>query len=221
MQEIVSVSAEYEEEAVDAVIKDNTIIPGKSGKKVNDRESYLRMNEFGSLNKLFLVFDKVKPNISLYDNLDKYIIKGNDSGSVSIIVDSNKYNEFFDKENISYFKVVLSNEEEIDINNSINGFNNEKDFNKLNRLYKKNKIKYPICISDYSNINLCLKNKYFLVRPSLYVSKNNIGSFKSSISGGDIVFLSSSLSLSEVKYIINTIKYFKYSIVKLDSFIKE
>ena len=50
---------------VDAIIDDNTIIPGIKGKKINERESYLKMNEFGAFNINFLQYDYQKPNISL------------------------------------------------------------------------------------------------------------------------------------------------------------
>ena len=77
MQEIKSVSADYNKDATDAVIdkENNTIIPGKYGRVVDDVESYMSMHEFGIFNENYLIYKKIKPNTSLEDNKDKYILK--------------------------------------------------------------------------------------------------------------------------------------------------
>ena len=67
----------YKEISKDAIIKNNTIIPGINGRIVNVNKSYknMRINNYYS-EKLF-VYDYNKPMISLEDNKNKYIIKGN------------------------------------------------------------------------------------------------------------------------------------------------
>ena len=77
MQTINEVKDFKEYEPVDAVINGNTIIPGKKGRTINKRETYLKMNDFGTFNETFFVYDYQEPEISLKDNLDKIIIKGN------------------------------------------------------------------------------------------------------------------------------------------------
>ena len=67
----------YEIEAIDAIINDDTIIPGKYGKVVNIDKSYYNMKSSKVFNDKLLFYDIVKPNISLKDNNDKYIIGGN------------------------------------------------------------------------------------------------------------------------------------------------
>ena len=74
-----------------ATIEDNTIIPGISGKKVDKEASFFKMKEFGAFNEMFLVYENIKPNISLEDNKDKIIIQGNKGlRQVSIIIDDNE-----------------------------------------------------------------------------------------------------------------------------------
>ena len=61
----------YEIEAIDAVIDNDTIIPGKYGKVVNIDKSYYNMKSSKVFNDKLLFYDIVKTNISLKDNNDK------------------------------------------------------------------------------------------------------------------------------------------------------
>ena len=54
----------YEIEAIDAVIDNDTIIPGKYGKVVNIDKSYYNMKSSKVFNDKLLFYDIVKPNIS-------------------------------------------------------------------------------------------------------------------------------------------------------------
>ena len=69
----------YNVKAIDAVILDDTIIPGVSGKKVSVDKSYNNMKKYNTFNENLLVYDKVKPNVSVNKVYDKYIISGNKS----------------------------------------------------------------------------------------------------------------------------------------------
>ena len=77
MVEIKEKESEYKSEPIDAIIKDNTIIPGISGKKVNINKSYKSMKINGYFSDKLFVYDYTKPRVSIADNMDKYIIKGN------------------------------------------------------------------------------------------------------------------------------------------------
>ena len=90
MKVIESVESDYNVKAVNAIIKDNTIIPGLKGKEINRHKSLLKMEEFGSFNETYLVYNMVDPSISLKDNKDKIIIHGNDSKrEISLILEKN------------------------------------------------------------------------------------------------------------------------------------
>ena len=67
----------YKEQSKKAIIKDNTIIPGINGRIVNVKRSYKNMKINGSYSDKLFVYDYNKPIISLEDNKNKYIIKGN------------------------------------------------------------------------------------------------------------------------------------------------
>ena len=58
----------FKEDGVNAIIKDNTIIPGISFKKVNINSSYRNMKEYGKYNEDLYVYDYIKPKISIINN---------------------------------------------------------------------------------------------------------------------------------------------------------
>lgn len=79
MIEIKAKKDKYKSDSVDAIIEGDTIIPGASKKEVNVNKSYKLMKNNGYYSDKLFVYDYTKPNISLTDNMDKYIIKGNPS----------------------------------------------------------------------------------------------------------------------------------------------
>lgn len=68
---------EYKSKAKNAVIKDNTIIPGINGRIVNVKKSYKNMKINGYYSDKLYIYDYNKPLVSLEDNKNKYVIKGN------------------------------------------------------------------------------------------------------------------------------------------------
>ena len=85
---------------VNAIIKDDNIIPGMNGLKVNTEKSFQKMKSFGAFNKYYLIFDQVKPEISLEDHKDKMITNGNSKKRmVSFILEENENIAKYLKEN--------------------------------------------------------------------------------------------------------------------------
>ena len=146
MQTINEVKDFREYEPVNAIIEGNTIIPGKRGRTINKRETYLKMNDFGTFNETFFVYDYQEPEISLKDNLDKIIIKGNNNSAISLIVDTDIFDEYLKGENIKYTKLI-NDENKIkksDLINYVNANGDETDFYDLNYYLKRNKINNKI-----------------------------------------------------------------------------
>ncbi len=220
MKQVKTYSNNYVE-PVNAIIEDNTIIPGSNGSKLNERESYLKMNEFGTFNETFLVYDFVKPDVSLYDNLDKIIIKTNKKHEVSLIILDEKWESYLKENKINYTKVIRDYDNLDQGSSYINGNMDADKFNKLNGYLKKNKMNSKMCLIDYSNIASCKSNKYFLIKPTIEVNHSNLASVKKKIEGGNIILLNSSLNLNEVKVVINHIKYNNLNIIPLEELIKE
>lgn len=223
MQTINEVKDFKEYEPVNAIIDGNTIIPGKKGRTINKRETYLKMNDFGTFNETFFVYDYQKPDISLYDNLDKVIIKGNSNSDLSLIVEGNTYDEYLTGNKINYTKVIDDNESIIknDLVSYINGNLEKSEFYDLNYYLKRNKKNSKMCLVGLSNMNICSELKYYLIEPNVDLYHSNVASVKTNLQAGDIIFVHNNVSLAELKIIINEVNYKGLNIVKLGELIKE
>lgn len=223
MQTINEVKDFKEYEPVNAIIDGNTIIPGKKGRTINKRETYLKMNDFGTFNETFFVYDYQKPDISLYDNLDKVIIKGNSNSDLSLIVEGNTYDEYLVENKINYTKVIDDNGSIIknELISYINGNLEKSEFYDLNYYLKRNKKNSKMCLVGLSNMNICSELKYYLIEPNVDLYHSNVASVKTNLHAGDIIFVHNNVSLAELKIIINEINYKGLNIVKLGELIKE
>lgn len=183
MIHINKVKENYNVEYVNAVINDGTIIPGINGVIVNSQKSYSKMKSLNVFNEYYLEYEQIKPVISLSDNKDKTIIKGNkNKNAVAILVKNN-----------SSVKEYLTNEEY-----SINYEN--------------------ICVIDLEEF--CNAND-FKVRSSLIINHQNILTSKSNVESGDIILIEENVSVSEVKILLEEIKYRDLKIISLNSLISE
>lgn len=222
MQEIKSVSATYETSPVDAMIdtKNNTIIPGKYGRTVNSQESYLEMHDFGSFNENYLVFDYIKPQKSVLDNKDLFITGGNPSyRRISLILESNEsIEEYLNKTNVSYNKIILEEEKLPKNVEAINGANLKEDFNKIDSTLRNST---KLCIKTQNNINLCKKKSYFLIEPKLTLESANLIEIKNNISSGSIILITSKAKLEDLKLLLQEAEYKDLEIVKLSILISE
>ena len=88
MQVIKEKESLYYQEAVDAIITNNTMIPGINGKKINLIKSYNKMKSLNDFNESLLVYDEIIPIKSINNHYDKIIISGNNQKrEISIILD--------------------------------------------------------------------------------------------------------------------------------------
>lgn len=222
MQSIKSNSKNYCETSVNATIENNTIIPGIKGKKVNEMESFLNMKDFGTFNMNYLIYDYFKPEISLEENLDKIIISGNKKlRQLSILIDNNKKIEDYVKEkNIKYSKLIDINDE-LTAGENINIENDKKDFKDLATLLKKKNLNKNICIINYSNIEACKENKYYLVNPTLILKNNNFVKALSNISNGNIILIDNNLSSDNFKVFESKVLSSDIEFVYLSKIIEE
>lgn len=83
----------YNIEPINAIITKRTMIPGISGRKINLEKSYQKMKGINSFQESLLVFDEIKPNISIAKKYDKVIISGNQNiNKISLIQENdNRY----------------------------------------------------------------------------------------------------------------------------------
>ena len=206
----------------DATIKDETIIPGKSGSKVNVEKSFYNMKSLNSYNEAYLIYDVIIPSISLDNNKDKIIISGNKSNNqISIILEYNK-------DLISLFKDykvdLLINKNTYNSNNKYELINNEVDknlFNQVNNILGNDKINKHICIYNEKTKELCINNNNYLVKPTHKLNNSNIIEVKNSIENGSIILISKYAKLTDIKLLLKQIAFQDLDIVYLSDLIKE
>lgn len=223
LKEIQNASKERKLDFVNAVIQDDYIIPGMYGSVVDELKSLSKMKEDDVFNSIYLVNQPIKPDISLSDNLDKIIIKGNSKKmQVSFIIDINSSREIKDylvKNNIK--ASILTTKEHYSKDNYFEQINNDFDnYKALDKLLKKNKQNTNICILDSNNTNLnfCKQRKKYLVKPDLFLDKTNIIEVKAALSSGSIIYL------KDITYLDCLAEYIKskdLNIVFLSELIKE
>ena len=196
--ESIAIMAEEDIQFENAQIKENTIIPGMNGLKVNIDKSFQKMKSFGAFNKYYLIYDQIVPEISLTNNKDKTIIKGNKKKrSIAIIAEkSGEISQYFQKNNIPLSLLVKK------ILNSI----------------KKNT---HICVLNNYNEQLCKKNNQYLVQPSLELNSYNVAKVNRDLESGSIILLKSNAKLEDVKVLLKTIEYKGWQVKTLSQLIEE
>lgn len=220
----------YEIEAIDAVIDNDTIIPGKYGKVVNIDKSYYNMKSSKVFNDKLLFYDIVKPNISLKDNNDKYIIGGNPkfkNVSLIYILNNNIESNINLINSINYRINIFLNYEfmlkNINMLNSLNNhdiynYGNDGNYTEDNVIMGNNIInnrtnnRSVYCLARTRNdntINMCSKNKMYTIIPSI---DRNYSDIKSNIKNGSIIMIN---NIKELDVIVNYINSKGYNIVSL------
>ncbi|HHX33122.1 MAG TPA: hypothetical protein GX713_02720 [Mollicutes bacterium] len=207
MLEIIKKENSYKTKPVNAVIENNTIIPGINGRVVDKRKSLAKMNEIGSFNETFLVYDEIAPEISLNNNLEKIIVKGNPiKRMVSLVINQNKNAENYLKENNIKYALIADINTKIDKTKKyVLGERSLDNISDLNTLLNKHKVNTKICILNYSNVEYCNKNKYLLVDP-LVKTDDNINKVLNKITSGSIILINKGLSNDNLILILNEIK---------------
>ncbi len=228
--------------AIDATIKDNTIIPGLKGKTVDTELSYKKMKKYGAYNESLTTIKEVNPTISVKDNYNKYIVSGNKKKKqVSLIFyienisDLILITNYLDKERVA--GTLLINTNLLDYEQEIQKVkHNEIEllFNKTtqveisqysNYFYSITGKKNLFCISnDYNDelLKICRKYKMHTVMPNLDISNNSVSNIKKRLNNGSIIYMEISDSVKKnIDYIIFYIKSKGYSIVSLDNLLVE
>lgn len=245
MIEIKSNYRNYSSDGVDAIIEENTIIPGVCKKEVNINKSYKNMKLSGYYSDKLYIYDYTKPSISLSDNIDKYIIKGNPSKRmVSLIfkVDSddnidevlniiNNYNI-----NVSFFVDTnwFTNNNEL-IQELINEGHNigilmdnysDSDFEWMDMVIKKiNNQKNSFCYSkedNDNNLESCKLKHNYTIRPIEISGNTPLVDIKQNLNAGSILSLDiNSQVRKELSTIIIYIKSKGFNIETLEKHLLE
>lgn len=222
MINIKDISDKYYEEPKDAIIEDNTIIPGLNGKKINIKKSYEEMKKIGKINEKYLIFDEETPKISINNNKDKIIVSGNKyKNNISLIIKiEEKENikeilDILDKKNIKItffanYKWLNTNKETITEiikkghNIGISGQISNTDLIWINNIIRNNGQEKKYCYYEYETYNECINQKNLVIKPILV---NSVTDIKKDIKNGALIELEKNCKTQEkISIIIDYIK---------------
>ncbi len=245
LKQIEDIENQYIVEPINAIIKDNTIIAGISGSKIDVKESYKKMKKIDEFNTNLLVYESIKPEISVLDYYDKYIIKSNKNEvSLLLLVEQN--------DNIDKILNILNNYEiKATFYTDGNWFenNNEKiidlieDGHTIGNLgysysYNVNGIswmntivtkignqKYTYCYTEEENeeiLKICKNNNSYTIMPNIVVKNNPLITIKQNLEKGSIISLKiNDTTINELPLIIEYINSKDLNIVNLEELLDE
>lgn len=216
MQEIINKQGLYNKEPVNAVITNNTMIPGVNGRKINIDESYSKMKKLNKFNDSLLSYDEIMPIISFKDNYDKIIISGNKKkNNISIILNINEDELFY-----SLNKVLIINNTYASILTTKNyDLKNTNYINIVNTNYSHN-IDYCLTYELQIKNNCMINKKYTILGRNIH--NYHFTNTKEIIDNGSILVYSFNKSnYQDLNIIIKYIKNNNYNIVSIDELIKE
>lgn len=245
MKEIASVSKEYEQGSINAILIDNNIIPGISGVKVDLDKSYAKMKKYGSFDAGLLVFEEVVPTISTSNTYDKFIIKGNSNKQsisllfklkntsyiddiLEILKDKDIKVTFFVTTDILYNDIdvlekIYLNGHSIEILSSEYTKEEVKKVNKTMRALMGGKVHYCYSeIEDNNLINNCKNVKMHSIIPTIITSNFPYSDIKNHVTSGSIISLDNNINtIRELSPILNYLNQKGYKIVTLDELLEE
>jgi len=224
--------------ATNAIIDEDTIIPGNTGKYIDEEASYKNMKKIGYFEPSLIIYKEIYPEISIYNNYNKYIIRGNTKNKnisllyilnntntlENILTIAKKYNitiNFFLDSNFLNNNISLI--EKIK-NHEIYNYGNNGKYTKDNLIVSNNIInnkannKANFCLfinKNESSLNNCTNNKMLSIMSK---TNSNYYNIKLNLNNGNFYLIDNTKELAPtIEYIISK----GYNIVPLSELIIE
>ena len=228
--EIKSKKDGYKENAIEPIIKDNTIIPGVNGKEVDIQKSYEAMSKIGYFDDKLLVYKPLKVQNTLDKNKDKYIINGNNTkADITLLFKVDP------KDDLTYIINTL-NQRKIKATFFIESKYLEKHHNQIINLIQKGHTVGNLSNNkDYTDSDfIWMKTIITNIGPQIYnycytekpnktiIKKNYLLNIKKTILKGSIISLEVNKNLNaELNAILNYVQSKGYKIKPLEELLKE
>ncbi len=220
-----------------AIITNDTIIPGSTGKYIDTEASYKAMKKINYFEPSLLIYKEIYPEISIYNNYNKYIIRGNTNKknvALIYILNNNTLDNILTiqkQHNINITIFIDSGFLNQNINiidklkdNEIYNYGNNGKYTKDNLIIAnniinnktKNKAKFCLfLVKDETGINNCANNKMLSILPKTNINYFNI---KDNLENGSIFLINNTKELNGIiEYIISK----GYNITTLKELINE
>ena len=227
MEEIRNKSKLYNIDPIDAIITNNTIIPGSNGLVVNELKSYDKMKKLGTFNETLLVYDEVNPSLSYKDYYDKIIVSNNKNNKLSLIFnikDISVYKEIknilnkYDIKGNYYFKNSF-------LTNNINEIKNIEDTILVNNLINIKKYSELIdycLVYEVSNQIPCKNHNKHTILSSINIDNYHLTYTKNNFKNNNILTYSfNKNNIKDLEIIINYLLNNNLEIVSITELLKE
>lgn len=222
----------FQMESVNAIIDNNTIVPGKNGCIIDVNKSYESMKRINSYNDNLIKYKDIIPEISLYNTYDKYIEKGsNEERNVSIVLyikDKKYINNISDVKLNMFLDANILKDSTININDNIKVYNGGDNMNYddttiewINDVISDNYNTSNYCINIDKNDSYllsCARNKMHTISPSIIYT--NIYKAKNEITNGSIIYFTEH-NLNNISVFATYLLKKGYNIVYLDELLSE
>lgn len=245
LKQIEDIENQYMIEPINAIIKDNTIIAGISGSKIDVKESYKKMKKIDEFNTNLLVYESIKPEISVLDYYDKYIIKSNKNevSLLFLVEQNNNIEKILNILNNYEIKATFytdgnwfenNNEKIIDLieeghtigNLGYNYSYNVNGISWMNTIVTKiGNQKYSYCYTEEENeeiLKICKNNNSYTIMPNIIAKSNPLITIKQNLEKGSIISLKiNDTTINELPLIIEYINSKDLNIINLEELLDE
>lgn len=247
LTEIKSKKDGYKENAIEPIIKENTIIPGVNGWEVDVQKSYESMSKVGYFESKLLVYKPLKVKNTLDKNKDKYVINGNNTkmeitllfklspkDDITYIINKLKEknlkstffikSEYLEKHHNQIINLIQNG-------HTVGNLSHNEDYTNSDFTWMKTIITnigpqlYNYCYSEKPNktiLQICSIQNSITIMPKIIIKQNYLRNIKKTLLPGSIISLEVTPSLnSELAAIINYIEAKGYKITSLEQLLKE
>lgn len=220
-ESIETFAMDYYINSVNAMIEGNSIIPGLTGKQVNLEKSFRNMKNNGYFNELDFVFEEIKPSISLEENKDKIIKKGNkEKQAISFILEDSTYLSYLDQMGISYAILTTKETKEMTCTHGTKINNDKNNYEEVEKFLKSQKENNNICYAENKE-EFCKEKKKLLIKETYALSNSNFLKKYRYVEAGDIILLQKNLNLSNLQILIQQIYFKGYQIIPITTLVSE
>lgn len=247
MKEIMRVKEEYTTLPVDAVLMDNSVVPGYYGKTIDIDTSFQKMKQYGEFNESLFVFEEVEPSISVEDYYDRYIASGNPiKNSVALVFRVEKNDDITDivnmlnekniqatffidgvwiENNLEEVYNLVRDDHEVEVLNYDNGYD-ELSFSQARTILQSiTNVKGKYCYAEYDQkevLELCEKEKMHTIIPTVLAKNYPYSIVKNKLTKGSIIGLKVTNTVKkELSTILNYINQKGYKIDTLEILLNE